>query len=225
LLEKGEKLKKCELKDLSRKELVDLVYDMVEEDRVGKYVPSEAEVLKEKKRLQHNALFWKTLISTISTLIVVAAISVLLSFLFFPVIQVSGDSMEPTLSDGDVLLLRKSGGFKTGQLCCISWQNKLLIKRVIGIPGDYVDMDDEGNIFVNNHLVDEPYVSEKSRGKCDLEFPMQVPDGKYFVLGDHRETSIDSRNSAIGFVDKSQVLGTVLVRMWHGVSKEDEEVD
>ena len=208
-------MKKQDFKDLSRKELVDLIYDLVEEDTEGKYVPEGEEVLKEKKRLQHNALFWKTLVSTTSALIVVAAIAVLLSFLFFPVIQVSGDSMEPTLSDGDVLVLRKSGGFRIGQLCCVSWQNKLLIKRVIGVPGDYVDMDEEGNIYVNNKLIEEPYVSLKSRGNCDVEFPMQVPEGQYFVLGDHRETSVDSRNSMIGCVDKEQILGIVLFKIWH----------
>ena len=215
-------VKKKELKDLSRKELVDLVYDMVEEEEYGQFFPSENEVKSERKRLQHKALFWKTLMSTISTLVVVAAVAVLLSVLFFPVIQVSGDSMEPTMSDGDILVLRKSGQFERGQLCCISWQNKLLIKRVIGIPGDYIFIDEDGNVYVNNAMIEEPYIAEKSLGYCDVEFPMQVPEGKYFVLGDRRETSSDSRNSAIGCIDKEQILGRVWTRIWHNPKRNTE---
>lgn len=208
-------MKKKDLKDFSRKELVDLVYDLVEEKKYGLIAPTEREVDAERKRLRHRILFWKTLVSTISVLIVTAAIAVLLSVLFFPVIQVSGDSMEPTLSNGDVLVLNKPREFETGQLCCISWQNKLLIKRVIGLPGDYVNIDSDGKVYVNNKPIEEPYVIDHGTGTGDIEFPIQVPDGKYFVLGDRRDTSVDSRNSEIGCVEKQQILGRVWFRIWH----------
>ena len=208
-------MKKKDFKELSRKELVDLVYDIVEEEEYKRFLPEAGQVKAEKKRLQYKALFWKTLMSTLSTLIVVAACAVLLSVLFFPVIQVSGDSMEPTMSDGDILVLRRSRQYEQGELCCISWQNKLLIKRIIGMPGDYVTIDKKGNVFVNGHELEEPYVDKKSLGNCDVEFPLQVPEGKYFILGDRRETSSDSRNSAIGCIEKDQILGKVWTRIWH----------
>lgn len=145
---------------------------------------------------------------------VVASISVLLTTIFFPVVQVSGQSMEPTLQDGDMLMLLKSNNYSRGELACVNWQNKYLLKRIIGLPGDHITIDLEGNVYVNNELIDEPYVSSKSYGECDLEFPIQVPDGKLFVLGDHRDTSIDSRSSTVGYIDNDQVLGRVLFRFW-----------
>lgn len=122
--------------------------------------------------------------------------------------------MEPTLSDGDVLVLFKSKSYERSQLCCISWQNKMLLKRIIGLPGDVVSIDTEGNVFVNGAQLDEPYVSDKTLGTCDMTFPCQVPEGKVFVLGDHRATSIDSRSSEIGCVDQEQIVGFVLLKVW-----------
>ena len=210
-------MSKKELKDLSRKELVDLVSDMLdEEEKTKDDFPSVNEIKKEKERIAQKDSFKKTLLSTIGILVVVAAVAVLLCTFVFPVIQVSGDSMEPTLSDGDILVLVKSGKYSSQDLCCISWQNKLLIKRVIALPGDYVNIDEEGNVYVNDVLLDEPYITEKSLGNCDISFPYQVPDGKIFVMGDRRATSFDSRNSTIGCVDKDQVVGNVLFKIWSG---------
>ena len=177
-------------------------------------IPKMVEVEQEKERLNNRRRFYKLLRNTTFTLLVVAAASVLIAFLLMPVLRVSGDSMEPTLKDQDVVLLVKTDHFETGELCGFYWQNKLLLKRIIAGPGDMVDIKDDGSVYVNGQELDEPYVTEKSLGDCDMEFPYQVPENKYFVMGDHRSVSIDSRNSVIGCVDKSQMVGKIWIRVW-----------
>lgn len=177
-------------------------------------LPSPEQVSHAYQQDQYRKRYKRAFISTLSVLAVIAAVAVLVSTLFLPVIQVSGNSMEPTLSDGDVLVLLKSKHYERSQLCCISWQNKMLLKRIIGLPGDVVSIDTEGNVTVNGILLDEPYVSDKTLGECDVTFPCQVPEGKVFVLGDHRSTSIDSRSSEIGCVDQDQIVGFVLFQVW-----------
>ena len=208
-------MQKNELKNLSRKELVDVVYNLIDEDKSGpKHCPIPKEVAEERRRLHKRARTTRRLITALGALTVVAALAVLLSTFVFPVIQVSGDSMEPTLSDGDVLVLLNTDDYSGGQLCCVAWQNKLLIKRVIALSGDYVDIDRDGNVTVNGEALDEPYVTDKSLGECDIEFPYQVPEGTVFVMGDRRASSIDSRSSAIGCVDDEQIVGRVLFKVW-----------
>lgn len=177
-------------------------------------LPSMEQVESERKRAAYKRRFRKTMRSTVSVLLVVAAIAILISTIFIPVIQVSGDSMEPSLSDGDILVLLKSDNYSRGDLCCISWQNKNLLKRVIGLPGDVVSIDEEGNVYVNGNLLDEPYVTDKSLGVCDVEFPCEVPEGTVFVLGDHRSTSVDSRSQSIGCISKDQIVGYVFFKVW-----------
>ncbi len=177
-------------------------------------LPSPEQVSRAYQQDQYRKRYKRAFISTLSVLAVIAAVAVLVSTLFLPVIQVSGNSMEPTLSDGDVLVLLKSKHYERSQLCCISWQNKMLLKRIIGLPGDVVSIDTQGNVSVNGVLLDEPYVSDKTLGECDVTFPCQVPEGKVFVLGDHRSTSIDSRSSEIGCVDQDQIVGFVLFQVW-----------
>lgn len=177
-------------------------------------LPSPEQVSRAYQQDQYRKRYKRAFISTLSVLAVIAAVAVLVSTLFLPVIQVSGNSMEPTLSDGDVLVLLKSKHYERSQLCCISWQNKMLLKRIIGLPGDVVSIDTEGNVTVNGALLDESYVSDKTLGECDVTFPCQVPEGKVFVLGDHRSTSIDSRSSEIGCVDQDQIVGFVLFQVW-----------
>lgn len=177
-------------------------------------LPSPEQVSRAYQQDQYRKRYKRAFISTLSVLEVIAAVAVLVSTLFLPVIQVSGNSMEPTLSDGDVLVLLKSKRYERSQLCCISWQNKMLLKRIIGLPGDVVSIDIQGNVSVNGVLLDEPYVSDKTLGECDVTFPCQVPEGKVFVLGDHRSTSIDSRSSEIGCVDQDQIVGFVLFQVW-----------
>ena len=177
-------------------------------------LPSPEQVSRAYQQDQYRKRYKRAFISTLSVLAVIAAVAVLVSTLFLPVIQVSGNSMEHTLSDGDVLVLLKSKRYERSQLCCISWQNKMLLKRIIGLPGDVVSIDIQGNVSVNGALLDEPYVSDKTLGECDVTFPCQVPEGKVFVLGDHRSTSIDSRSSEIGCVDQDQIVGFVLFQVW-----------
>lgn len=187
---------------------------MKEHDIKFAAIPSTEEVKAERERLAYRSRYTRVLRSTIYALVVVAAVAVLLATLFLPVLQVSGDSMNPTLQDKDVIILVKSGSLKTGDLCGFYWQNKLLLKRVIGLPGDIISLDENGVVTVNGTVLDEPYVDELALGECDIKFPYQVPENRYFVLGDHRATSIDSRSSVIGCVEKNQIVGKVFIRVW-----------
>ena len=177
-------------------------------------IPTTAEVEAERERLAYRSRYARVLRSTIYALLVVAAVAVLLATLFLPVLQVSGDSMNPTLQDRDIIVLVKTDHMKTGDLCGFYWQNKLLLKRIIGLPGDIITLDEDGVVTVNGEVLDEPYVDELALGECDIKFPYQVPENRYFVLGDHRATSIDSRSSVIGCVEKSRIVGKVFLRVW-----------
>ena len=177
-------------------------------------IPTTEEVKAERERLEYRSRYGRVLRSTIYALLVVAAAAVLLATLLLPVLQVSGDSMNPTLEDKDILVLVKGENMETGDLCAFYWQNKLLIKRIIGAPGDVITLDENGVVTVNGKTLDEPYVDELALGECDIRFPYQVPENRYFVLGDHRAVSIDSRSSVIGCVEKSQILGRVFLRVW-----------
>lgn len=170
----------------------------------------EAEILREK----YNRKYKQVLKSTIYSLIVVAAVAVLIATLAFPVLQISGSSMEPTLNDEEIVVLLKTENIKSGELCCFSYQNKLLIKRVVGLPGDRIDIDEYGTVYVNGEKINEPYVIDKALGECDITFPCYVTDNHYFVLGDHRSTSIDSRSSVIGLVSEDYIVGKIFFRIW-----------
>ncbi|MDE7364258.1 MAG: signal peptidase I [Ruminococcus sp.] len=150
----------------------------------------------------------------ITAFLSLVAVAVLCSAFFLPVIQVSGDSMEPLLSNGDIVLLYKTDVFERGSLCCVSWKNKLMLKRVIGLSGDVINIDKDGNVYVNDEFLEEPYVMDKALGECDITLPYTVEEGEIFFLGDHRETSIDSRLSAVGCIEEKQVVGRVLVKLW-----------
>ena len=177
-------------------------------------LPTIKQVETERKRYRRQKAYNKALSGTIYVLTIVAAAAVLIATLVLPVLQIEGTSMEPTLVNGDVVLLTKTTSFDRGELCGFSWNNKLLIKRVIGIPGDWIEIDTDGTVYLNGEKLDEPYAEQLSVGECDLEFPFQVPQEQYFVLGDMRESSIDSRSTLIGCVAKDQIVGKVFFRIW-----------
>ena len=188
--------------------------DMIHRKKKEVPLPTKQQVETEQKRYRRQKAYNKALRGTVYVLTIVAAVAVLIATLVLPVLQIEGTSMEPTLSNGDILLLTKTPRFSRGELCGFTWNNKLLIKRVIGIPGDWIEIDTNGTIYLNGDKLDEPYVQKKALGECDLEFPFQVPPEQYFVVGDMRESSVDSRNSLIGCVAKEQIVGKAFLRVW-----------
>ncbi|MBQ1226113.1 MAG: signal peptidase I [Clostridia bacterium] len=177
-------------------------------------LPPISALEKELKRERYKRRFRILLRSTVNALIVVAAVAALVATLILPVLQISGTSMEPGLNDGDIILLVKRKNLETGDLCAFYYSNKILIKRVIATPGDYIWIESDGTVFLNGKELDEPYISEKALGECDVEFPYQVPENCYFVMGDKRETSIDSRSSVIGCVPEEQIIGKIFCKIW-----------
>lgn len=177
-------------------------------------MPEVALLQKELKRELYKRRFRRLLRSTVNALVVVAAVAALIATLFLPVLQIAGTSMEPSLVDGDIVLLVKTDRLKTGDLCAFYFSNKILIKRIIGVPGDYLWINPDGTVYLNGTELDEPYVTEKALGECDVEFPYQVPENSYFMMGDHRDTSIDSRSTVIGGIAQDQIIGKILCRIW-----------
>ena len=175
-------------------------------------LPTKKQIEAERKRYRRQKAYNKALRGTVYVLTIVAAVAVLIATLVLPVLQIEGTSMEPTMSNGDIVLLAKTTRFTRGELCAFTWNNKLLVKRVIGLPGDWIEIDTDGTIYLNGEKLDEPYVQKQAFGECDLEFPFQVPQEQYFVVGDMRESSIDSRNSLIGCIPKDQIVGKVFFR-------------
>lgn len=177
-------------------------------------LPSIDQIETERKRYRWKKAYFKALRGTISVLTYVAAVAALIATLVLPVLQIEGTSMEPNLHNGDIVLLTKTTRFDRGEICGFAWNNKLLIKRVIGIPGDWIEIDVDGTVYRNGEKLNEPYAQQIALGECDLEFPYQVPPEEYFVLGDMRESSIDSRNTLIGCVEYDQIIGKLFFRIW-----------
>ena len=177
-------------------------------------LPTKKQIETERKRYRRQKAYNKALSGTVYVLTIVAAVAVLIATLVLPVLQIEGTSMEPTLYNGDIVLLMKTTRFDRGDLCGFTWNNKLLIKRVIGVPGDWIEIDTDGTVYLNGEKLDEPYVEQKALGECDLEFPYQVPQEQFFVIGDMRGSSIDSRNTVIGCIPKEQIVGKVFFRVW-----------
>lgn len=169
---------------------------------------------QELRRVKYNSKFAGTLFNTVGTLLVVAAIAVLVANLWLPILQVTGTSMSPTLEEGQILMASKGNAFKTGDVIAFYLNNKILVKRVIAMPGDWVNISDAGTVYVNDIALDEPYLKEKSLGDCNIDLPYQVPESKIFVMGDNRSVSLDSRNTAIGCVSEEQVVGKVSFGLW-----------
>lgn len=177
-------------------------------------LPSTEQIQAELHRVKYRSSYSRVLRSTIYSLITVAAVAILVATLWLPVLQIYGSSMEPTLIEGDIVLSLKGSGFEPGEVVAFYFNNKILVKRVIGNPGDWVDIDQAGNVYVNQKLLDEPYIAEKDYGICDLELPYQVPEGRIFVMGDNRNTSLDSRSTAVGCVAEEQIVGKLTFVVW-----------
>ena len=177
-------------------------------------IPSLTEIQSERKRIRRGTYYRQALQGTVSVLLVVAAIAVLITTLFLPILQISGDSMAPTLEHDEIVVLLKTKKFERGDLIGFYYQGKILLKRVIALPGDEVAIDASGNVYVNGELLEEPYVTELGLGDCDLEFPFKVPGTSYFVLGDRRSNSVDSRNLALGAISQEDIIGKVFISVW-----------
>ena len=183
-------------------------------DKLEHALPSlddlEAELSKERNRSN----FFKALRSTVFSLVVVAAAAVIVAMLVLPVLQITGTSMTDTLNDRDIVVALRGSGYQTGDVIAFYYNNNILIKRVIASTGQWVDITEDGTVYVDNVRIDEPYVTDKAFGDCNIPLPYQVPDGKIFVMGDHRSTSLDSRNTALGCISEDMVVGRLLIRAW-----------
>ena len=181
-------------------------------EAVGEITAEQLEAELRRERYKRSFAF--TLRNTIYMLITVAAVAVLVAVLLMPVLQIYGTSMAPTLNEGEIVLSVKSGEFKTGDVMAFYYNNNILVKRVIAQPGDWVDITEDGTVYVNNVMLDEPYLIDKAYGETNIKFPYQVPESRIFVLGDHRSVSIDSRNTAVGCVASEQIVGRIVYRVW-----------
>ena len=177
-------------------------------------LPSLEQLTAELEREKYKRQYKRVLRSTVYSLIVVAAVAVLVATIWMPVLQIYGASMTPTLDEGDIVISIKGADFAPGDLVAFYMGNKILVKRCIAGPGQWVDIDADGNVYVDGELLDEPYLTEKALGDCDIELPYQVPDNRYFCMGDHRSTSVDSRSTTVGCVSDEQIVGKIVFRVW-----------
>ena len=187
---------------------------MEKKDKAPPVLPTVQQLEAELKREKYRGRYWKMLRGTVAVLVVVAATAVLISNLLLPILRIYGSSMTPTLVNGNIVAAVRNGTYQRGDIIAFYYNNKILVKRVIGMPGEWVDMDDSGNVTIDGEPLEEPYLTEKALGECDIELPYQVLEGRYFVMGDHRSVSSDSRSSQVGCVSEEQIVGKLLFRLW-----------
>lgn len=176
--------------------------------------PTIEQLKNELNRERYKRRYFLVIRSTVYSLITVAAVAVLVATLWLPVLQIYGHSMAPTLSEGEIVVTVKNSDFKPGDVVAFYYNNKILVKRVIGNPGDWIEVDEDGRVRVNQILLEEPYVQEYALGECDIEMPYQVPDGRIFVMGDNRATSVDSRSSTVGCISEEEIVGKIVFVVW-----------
>jgi signal peptidase I len=179
-----------------------------------KNIPTEQEIKTEIKRLEYREKYFRTLKSTFLTIISVIAAFFLISTLVLPVFRTYGDAMQPTLKEGQLVVTLRTTKVKSGDLICFYYNNKVLIKRVIAVGGDTVNIDWHGNVSVNDVKLDEPYITEKAFGECNVSLPFKVPLNKVFVMGDNRSASVDSRHTEVGCISQEQIIGKLILRIW-----------
>ena len=177
-------------------------------------IPPLEELEAELKRIKYNKRYGSVLRSTVYALIIVAAVAILIAVLVFPVLRIHGSSMTPNLYDGNIVVCLKNSKYEVGDSIAFYYHNKILVKRVIARSGEWVDIDENGYVYVNGEKIEEPYVQDHALGECDIELPYQVPDGRVFVMGDHRSVSVDSRSTSVGCVSDEQIVGRLLFRVW-----------
>ena len=177
-------------------------------------MPETAQLEAELNRERYKRRYRRVMRSTIYALIITAAVSVLIATLWIPILRITGSSMTPTLNDGEIVISVKGGKFDSGDLVSFYIGNKILIKRIIGLPGQWINIDNDGKVYINEQLLAEPYLQEAAFGDCDIKFPYQVPENHYFVMGDHRSISVDSRNKALGCIESRVAIGKVVFRVW-----------
>lgn len=168
----------------------------------------------ELRRVRSKKKFWQLLLNSICTLIVVAAGAMLVAVIFLQVIRIYGTSMQPCLNDGEIVVSLKESQAKQGDILAVYCGSKLLIKRCIATEQQWVEVDSEGNVYVDGQPLEEPYVTQKSLGQCNIDMPYQVPEGTVFVMGDRRETSIDSRTTSVGCIPNDEIIGKIIFRVW-----------
>ncbi len=183
-------------------------------DESKKRIPTIEELEKEINRVKHKERLKKYIRGMCYALITVAAAAVLVAVLFLPILRIHGSSMTPTLQDGEIVLSIKSAELERGDIIAFYYNNKVLVKRLIAKPGEWVDIDEHGNVKVNGALIEEPYIDQKALGECDIELPYQVPDRMYFVMGDHRSVSVDSRSSTVGCIAEKKIVGKLVFKIW-----------
>ena len=176
--------------------------------------PTIEQLKNELNRERYKRRYFLVIRSTVYSLITVAAVAVLVATLWLPVLQIYGHSMAPTLIEGEIVVTVKNSDFKPGDVVAFYYNNKILVKRVIGNPGDWIEVDEEGRVRVNQILLEEPYVQEYALGECDIEMPYQVPDGRIFVMGDNRATSVDSRSTTVGCISEEEIVGKIVFVVW-----------
>lgn len=177
-------------------------------------LPETADLETLVKRIRYEKRFRASIVNTMMTLVVVAAAAILIAILVLPILRIYGQSMSETLDNGDIVVSVKTADLETGDIVAFYYNNTILVKRVIGQSGDWIDIAKDGTVSVNQQELEEPYLDKKAYGEIDIKLPYQVPEGRTFVMGDNREISIDSRTMMIGCVSEEQIVGKIIFRVW-----------